>query len=962
MQINEVKYGFKLISITDLTDLDSKLYQYYHEKSGATVVYVENDDTNCCFTIGFRTLPQDSTGVCHIIEHSLLCGSEKYPLKEPFVNLMKTSMATFLNAFTANDWTMYPFASQVEQDFNNILSIYCDAVFRPLSMKDPKPFLQEGWHLEMLSKDDIPSYKGVVYNEMKGAMSSVDRILQQATLEAMYKDSFYGYNSGGDPDVIPSLTYEDYKAFYHKHYTPQNAMTYFYGKMDIEAKLKWLDEEYFSHYTKTDEEIIIKEQEPFISRDFVKEYELGEGESEKDNTYMSLCYGLGYYDDYEEFIAMQVLLDALLSKNDSPLKKALLDAKLGVDVDAFIDDDKIKPSLNIILSKTNKNKKDEFFNVFTAKVQELVKNGIPKELLKASINYFEFKDKELDTGGFPKGLVIAMNMMGNFNYHFSLDSHLFYSKHYNKLRNELDNGYFERLLEKYLLNNNHMVQVMCVPSLTLGKERKEKMDALMKSIKDNMSEEEIDATIKQTQELLAYQNKIDTKEELDLLPKLSVKDIPSSINWLDTKKTKVKGIPSFYHEVSTNKIAYLRAYFSLDVLPFSDLPYVKLLLRLFTNLPTSTYSVEELSNKIKMYLGDFSFSMSIGSVSKEKTIEKVKLSISSLEENVDQIAPLMNEVLLHTKFNAKEIKRVLNQMLTDARIGIMQNGTGVAITKARASFSKEGALLSKVSGIELYYFISDLLNNFDGKAICNKLKDICKLLFTKANATFSLSGDKETIASLKEKLKKVKLPNKEVKQKLEVSLLNASSQAFVIPSDVSYNALVSSINDFDVTLSGKLYILSHIVSLDYLWPEVRVKGGSYGASMRVTRSGDIFFSSFRDPNVKNTYEAYENIANYLKKLKPSKEEFFSYVIGAVGSFDQPTSTSSLIDSMDSNYLLGIGKKDLMQIKKEMLHTTLKDVRGYASLMESIASKCSRCSVGNATKINEYGKFDEVKPL
>ena len=497
MQINEVKYGFKLISITDLTDLDSKLYQYYHEKSGATVVYVENDDTNCCFTIGFRTLPQDSTGVCHIIEHSLLCGSEKYPLKEPFVNLMKTSMATFLNAFTANDWTMYPFASQVEQDFNNILSIYCDAVFRPLSMKDPKPFLQEGWHLEMLSKDDIPSYKGVVYNEMKGAMSSVDRILQQATLEAMYKDSFYGYNSGGDPDVIPSLTYEDYKAFYHKHYTPQNAMTYFYGKMDIEAKLKWLDEEYFSHYTKTDEEIIIKEQEPFISRDFVKEYELGEGESEKDNTYMSLCYGLGYYDDYEEFIAMQVLLDALLSKNDSPLKKALLDAKLGVDVDAFIDDDKIKPSLNIILSKTNKNKKDEFFNVFTAKVQELVKNGIPKELLKASINYFEFKDKELDTGGFPKGLVIAMNMMGNFNYHFSLDSHLFYSKHYNKLRNELDNGYFERLLEKYLLNNNHMVQVMCVPSLTLGKERQEKLDALMKCIKDNMSEEEIVATIMQ---------------------------------------------------------------------------------------------------------------------------------------------------------------------------------------------------------------------------------------------------------------------------------------------------------------------------------------------------------------------------------------------------------------------------------------------------------------------------------
>lgn len=962
MNINEVKYGFKLVSITDLTDLDSKLYQYYHIKSGASVVYVENEDTNCCFAIGFRTLPSDSTGVCHIIEHSLLCGSQKYPLKEPFVNLMKSSMSTFLNAFTANDWTMYPFASQVPQDFDNILSIYCDAVFRPLSVIDPKPFLQEGWHLEMLSKDDIPSYKGVVYNEMKGAMSSVDRILQQATLEAMYKDSFYGFNSGGDPDVIPSLTWEDYKKFYYKHYTPQNAMTYFYGKMDIEAKLKWLDEEYFSSYEKKDETIVIEPQKPFICRDFVKEYELGEGESKKDNTYMSLCYGLDYYENYEEFIAMQVVLDALLSKNESPLKKALLDAKLGVDVDSFIDDDKIKPSLNIILAKTNEDKKDEFFNIFTSTVKDIVKNGIDKDLLKASINYFEFKDKELDTGGFPKGLVIAMNMMGSFNYNFPLDSHLFYSKHYTKLRRELENGYFEKLLEKYILNNDHMVQVMCVPSLTLGKERKAKMDALMKSIKENMSSEEIAQTVKQTQELLAYQNKIDTKEELALLPKLSVKDIPSSINWLDTKKTKVKGIPSFYHEVSSNKIAYLRVYFSLDVLPFEDLPYVKILLRLLTNLPTSKYSVTELSNQIKMYLGDFSLSSVIGTQMCGQTVQKVKLSVSALEENVNKIAPLMNEVLLHTKFNAKEVKRVINQMVTDAKINIMQNGTGVAITKSRASISKEGALISKTSGIELYDFMVNLLNNFDGKAVCNKLKEICHLLFTKENTTFSLSGDKETITSLKEALKKVKLPRREKINKLEVSLASKKIEAIIIPSGVSYNALTSSIFAHEKAFSGKLYILSHIVSLDYLWPEVRVKGGAYGASMRITRLGEVIISSFRDPNVKNTYEAYNNIASYLRKLKPSKEEYLSYVIGAVGSFDQPLSTSSLIDAMDSNYLLGISKKYLMQIKKEMLHTTLKDIKGYAQLMEKISQDCSKCSIGNETKIKEYDSFDKVRNL
>ncbi|MGN1294786.1 MAG: hypothetical protein ACI4U5_00115, partial [Bacilli bacterium] len=515
---------------------------------------------------------------------------------------------------------------------------------------------------------------------------------------------------------------------------------------------------------------------------------------------------------------------------------------------------------------------------------------------------------------------------------------------------------------KYLLNNDHMVQVMCVPSSTLGKERKEKMDALMKSIKDNMSEAEIEETIKQTQDLLAYQNKIDTKEELALLPKLSIKDIPSNINWLDTKKTKVKGIPSFYHEVSTNKIAYLRVYFSQDVLKFEDLPYVKLLLRLLTNLPTSKYSVTELSNRIKMYLGDFSLSSVIGSISRYETVQKVKLSISALEENVDQIAPLMNEVLLHTKFNAQEVKRVLKQMVTDAKINIMQNGTGVALTKTRASSSKEGALLSKTSGLELYDFMNGLLKDFDGKAICAKLKEICKTLFTKGNAIFSLSGDKNTIATLKMALRKVKLPTREQSNVLEVTLPSASSEAVVIPSGVSYNAITSSINDYNVALNGRLYILSHIVSLDYLWPEVRVKGGAYGTSMRITRSGDLSLSSFRDPNVKNTYEAFANIAAYLKKLKPSKEEYLSYVIGAVGSFDQPTSNSLLIDYMDINYMLGISKKDMMQIKKEMLHTTLKDVRGYATLMENIAQNCAKCSIGNESKIKEYDQFDSVKPL
>jgi Zn-dependent M16 (insulinase) family peptidase len=437
MEINEVKYGFKLISVEKMEDINSTLYQYEHLKSGGKVAYLANDDTNCCFAIGFRTLPEDSTGVCHIIEHSVLCGSKRFPLKEPFVNLIKSSLATFLNAFTAYDWTMYPFSSQTPKDFHNILEIYLDAVFNPISMENEKPFLQEGWHLELNSVDDTPSYKGVVYNEMKGAMSSVDEVLVQATLEAMYKDTFYRFNSGGDPDVIPTLTYQAYKDFYHRHYTPQNAMTYFYGDLDIEEKLKFLDEEYFSKFDKVEDEIVIVPQSEFVDTSFTKEYEIGPDEDEKDNTYMSLCYGLDHYNNYEDFLAMNILTDALLSKNDSVLKKALLDASLGQNVECRIDDDNIIPALHIYLQKSNPENKEKFKEVFETAVKELVENGIDKELLLASINHMEFKDKELDVGGMPKGLLFAMTMMGSFNYNGDLKAHLEFSKYYEKFKKEL---------------------------------------------------------------------------------------------------------------------------------------------------------------------------------------------------------------------------------------------------------------------------------------------------------------------------------------------------------------------------------------------------------------------------------------------------------------------------------------------------------------------------------------------
>ena len=962
MEINEIKFGFKLVSKEFISDINSTMYQYEHLKSGGKVVYLANDDTNCCFAIGFRTLPEDSTGVCHIIEHSLLCGSKKYPLKEPFVNLLKTSLATFLNAFTAYDWTMYPFASQTPKDFDNILSIYLDAVFNPICMIDPKPFLQEGWHLELLNEQDTPSYKGVVYNEMKGAMSSVDEVLVQSTLEAMYKDTFYRFNSGGDPEVIPELTYKAYQDFYHRHYTPQNAMTYFYGKLNIEEKLQFLDEQYFSKFEKSENEIVIKPQEAFVNLDYCKDYEIGEEEDVKDNTYMSLCYGLDHYSNYEEFLAMNILAEALLSKNDSPLKKVLLDAKLGQNVEARIDDDNIVPALHVYLQKTNPNTKEEFKSLFESEVKKLVENGIDKELLLATINHMEFVEKEMDTGRMPKGLILAMTMMGSFNYNTDLKEHLEFSKHFAKFKAELNNNYFENILDKYILNSKHYVQVVINPNKELASNKKKAMDDLMQSIKESMSVEEKKALVKQTQELLAYQNKVDTKQELATLPKLQLKDIPSTINYLDTRKSRINGYKVISHDVATNAIAYLRMYFNIDTISFEDLPYVYLLKNLLLNVSTSKYDVAKLNNLVKTYLGSLSFQVLTTSKSKNEFYPYFKVTASALNENVNYIPTLINDVLLHSKFSKKEVKQVVVQLANELKQHIIGNGMQIAMKLSASCYDLEAAFTTNcLIGPKVYNFFNNLSKNYNHNEVSKKLKEVASKLFNKNNVTISISGDQTTLSLLKETVKGIKLPRKSYENVLQVKLSTDKKNALIIPSGVSYNSLSSNLENINETFKGSAIVLTQIVNYDYLWAEIRVKGGAYGCGLSIGKNNNVSLGSYRDPNVKNTYDVFKNIVNYLDAFKVSKEEFTSYVIGSMSNFDSPLSIPSLINVWDINYLSNYTKKDKLALKKEVLKTKLADVKAYKEVFEKLIENSSEYTIGNTDKIKEYN-FDDVKSL
>ena len=961
MKINEIYHGFKLVNIKEIKEIDSKLYEFYHEKSGANLVYLANDDTNKCFSIGFKTLPEDSTGICHIIEHSVLCGSKKYPVKEPFVNLLKGSMASFLNAMTASDCTIYPVASQNDKDFDNLMSVYLDAVFAPLSITDPKPFLQEGWHYEMLDEDSVPSYKGIVYNEMQGAMSNPLSQLSEYTNQVLYKGTCYEFNSGGDPEVIPNLTYEYYKEFYHKHYHPSNGVIYLYGKMDVLEKLAYIDGEYLSHFQNSESTIDFTLPTAVIDTNVVREYSINDEEAIENNTYVSLSFMLDHAKNVQDIVAFSLLNEALMGTNASPLKKVLLENNLAEDIESYLDDGSIYPSYSIYLNKTSPEKKELFIKLVNDEFRRLVEEGIDKELLLATININEFKNKELDTGRMPKGLAFAFGIMQGFNYGIPYSDLLETSKYYKFYKENLDNRYFEGLIEKYILNSKHYVSVTMNPSKEIGKIKAQQLNEKMLQVKENMSIEEIKQCVETTKELIAYQNKVDDIEDVKKLPELKLSDISTKINTTPTSVVEKDGYKVIYHEVSTNKIAYMRAYFDLNVLDVEELAYARILARLLVKLDTKNYTADKLQSFIKTYLGNIGFSPVVNAINKDEYIAKMLVSVSSLEENINYIPTILNEVINNTIYDEDKIKTILIQMKNRERSSIIENGTSAATTIIRSQLSKEGALTAKMSGFSMYNLLCDLTDNFS-KDIINKLQDIAKKVFNKNNLIISLSGDNETLELLTNSLTKLELNENCYEEILHAEYNAEDYNALVIPSGVNCNVKGINLKDLGYGLNGSLYVVQHILNYDYLWPEVRVKGGAYGCSLTLSISDDIVLGSFSDPNVINTYNVYDNVADYLEKFNPSLEEFNSYLIGTIAKIDPPASTYSKVCTADKNLLCGISIQRLEKLKEEILSTTVETIRSHSKLFKEIAQQGTIFTVGNEEKISEYDKFITVKKL
>ena len=962
MTNNEVIHGFILENRRYVEELSIEVFEFKHILSGAKTVYVKADDKNLVFAIGFITPPVDNTGVSHIIEHSLLCGSKKYPLKEPFVNLLKSSLATFLNAFTSNDWTMYPCASQTPKDFDNLVSVYLDAVFNPLSVEDAKAFLQEGWHYEIYEKDAPLSIKGVVYNEMKGATSSVGDILYQATMEQMYKDTSYRFNAGGDPLYIPDLSYEMYKDFYHKHYTPENALTFFYGDLNIEEKLEMLDREYFSKYKKQNINIIIENQKPHISLDNIKEYPLDKNEDENGNNNISLCYAFSNHENKEELIAGSILFSTLLSGNNSPIKKALLDAKLGENIIYSFDDSFVVPHLYLRLKKTSLNSYKKFKEVFEDEVRKIVSKGIDKDLLLATLNHYEFIDKEFDSGRDPKGLLIMLNLMECFVHNEDLLDKLNFATYYKNIREKIDTDYFEKLLDKYILNSNHHVSCLCKPSKTLEEKLEKEHNEKLDKIKRNMTNDELEKIVKQSKELLAYQNSKDSEENLKKMPRISLKDISKDITCSEVKDLKHKDYRLHYQEMNTNKIAYLELYFDLNKVSYEDLPYLYLLERLFVNVSTKKYKALDLSKVIKTYLGEFDFSKTVYGKAKDVAKPYFVVRASALDINIAYMSKLVHEVMYNSKFLSREVKRILSQKVDYLKQDLLENGMNNATLEARKSLSKASNIAYRWSrGEFVYKFMKNLLDNYDHKSLVLKLNSLIEDIFNKDNVDIFIGGDKKIIKETKKSLKYLKLKDNKVDNKLEVKPIEKESGAFIMQSDVSYNVLTSNIEDFGYSYNGKFIVLSQIANLDYLWNNVRVKGGAYGSGLSIDKTGTVAFNSYRDPNVRSTYEVFLDFAKYLRNYKVSKDELESYIVSAIGGFESPMSTPSKFFAWNSNYMLGVDKEKIKQTKKEILSTKVKDIKEFARIFDIVNNDNCKFTFGNSKAILD-AKFDNIKRL
>lgn len=960
LEQNKKYHGFTLMAEKGLEEINSKGRLFYHEKSGARLVQIENDDDNKVFSVSFRTPPENSTGVPHILEHSVLCGSRKFPAKEPFVELIKGSLNTFLNAMTFPDKTMYPIASKNEKDFYNLMDVYMDAVFYPNIYKYKEILMQEGWHYELENKEDEITYKGVVYNEMKGAFSSPESILMRKIQETLFPTTPYGVESGGDPDDIPKLTQEQFEAFHKRYYHPANSYFFLYGNGDILEQLEFIDKNYLKDFDRIDVDSEIPAQQPIGQlQEVTLDYPISQEEDGKEKAYMSMNFIVGKSTDAELYLAIEVLEHLLLGTAAAPLKKALIEAEIGKDVFSQVDNGILQPVFSIIVKNTDLHKKEEFKRVYFDTLRKLVREGIDKGLIEASINIKEFQLREAEFRSYPKGLIYNIKCLDSWLYGQDPFIHLQYEAALEKIKTALTTDYFERMIEEYLINNDHSSLLCLKPKKGLSEERANKLQERLNEYKNSLSQKEIEDIIEQTRKLKERQNTPDPADILETIPMLDLKDIEPKAEQLPLEVKEESGHKVLATPLFTNNIGYVQMLFDTTTVKQDQVQYIALLSDLLGKISTEKYSYADLAKEINIHTGDVRFIIQVYGDKNDykKYYPKLTVKAKALMDKLSKMFELIEEITDKSKLDEKKrIREVVREVKSRLEMRLINEGHMTSAKRLLSYLSDQGRYVELLTGVAYYKFLADIDKNFDSKIdeTIRSLKEVYQNIFNANNLLTSITCAEEDYDSFLQSYRKYvnSLSKERLSQNAYSFKLNDKNEGLLTQSNVQYVAKGYNFVELGYNYSGVLQVLKSIARYDYLWNNIRVKGGAYGAMTGFERSGNMFFVSYRDPNLKETIKVYDEFENYLAGFDADSREMTKYIIGTISGVDMPLTPSMKGERAAEYYVRNISFEDIQRERDEMLSTKQADIKQLAKLVADCMKQDRHCTLGNEAKLKQ----------
>ena len=953
---------YKLIETKYIKEIDSNVSVYRHIKTNARIITMKNDDINKVFTIGFRTPPINDCGLTHILEHSVLCGSKKYPVKDPFVELIKSSLNTFLNAMTYPDKTVYPIASMNLKDFHNLMDVYLDAVFYPRIYDYKEIFMQEGWHYEILNEEDPITYNGVVYNEMKGAFSDPNQILYRKIMHSLYPNSPYGLESGGDPKYIPELSYEDFLNFHSKYYHPSNSYIYLYGDLDMDYELDYLDREYLSKFDFDNFNTKIIYQEPFMAP---KSYDYYYQSDDLDKKAF-LSYNVVFSNtDPKLLIATGILMDAIFNTPGAPVKEALIKADIAADIDPTFDTELAQPMLIIAATYADESRMNEFKEIIDTELNKLITNGLDKKAILSILKYAEFKVREKEfSSRMPQGLNVILASLGTYLY----DDNAPYTgleplKYFEELKEDLNNNYFENIIKDYILNNNHKTFVRLLPSKDCNQEEENLLIKKLKDYKDSLSKDELKSLIKMNNDLKKYQNTPDSEEAIQSLPKLKREDISILAEKYNLEVIKDK-YEILFSEYNTNEIGYFNFFFDISNIDISLYRYSTLYAALVFDIDTTNYSYLLINQQIQeltggMYCNTNSYKNNYTG----KTMNKLSFVFSSLKENYSKAMALMIDVINNSKFDdLGRIKEKLFEIKSSLDMLLLSRGNRTALGYIKAQTDICTYYDENSNGVAFLDFITDLIDNFDnkGEEIVNNLIKV-KSLLSKKNFSFGFIGDKNYLNHIKND---ISLFYNVLSNDLDYDKLvfrpYSRNVGLSAPINVSYNTLVGKA---DFEFNGGMLALLNAINMQYLWFRVRVNGGAYGVSANVGQDGYIAFSSYRDPNIKNTYDAYKEVIDFIDSFNPSEEELLNYIIGAIANISPVLHNKSKGNIAFGDYFRDYGYEKRNKVRKELVEVSVNQFKEYKKAFIECLKNSSVCSLSSENMINDNkALFDEIRNI